>query len=581
VTRLAVQIGPAVENAELFENAKRAEEEIRRLSEETAVIDAVAKIVTSTLDIQDVYEEFAQNLRQLVDLDTVVISVIDVEAGTLEHKYGYGEMRDRYKVGAILALEGTRTADVLATGQTLVLGDTPDDFRFSRDADNFKAGLRASINTPLVYRGQIFGMLYLRSKKKGAFGPREQAIVERLANQISPAVRNAQLYEDSRQLYADHMRLAEVNSSMVEIGRIIGSSLDISEVYEGVYQEMEKLVPFDRIVINLANVDRGTLNKSYMSGSGVAQKDVGHVFQIATSFSGQAIMHGVTQVCDPSNEADLDGHLSSLLPHFRAGLRSFLAVPLVSSGVAIGTMRLNSTTPNAYTKEVVGIVERIASVIAPALENSLMYNQQKKSLEEKEVLLKEINHRVKNNLQIISSLLNLQSRDIEDERVLQSIRAGQDRIGAMAMVHEKLYQSADLARIDFGEYIKSLAANLVSSYGLGSQNVDLKVDVEEILLGVDEAIPCGVIVNEMVSNSLKHAFPGDRPGTIVVSFREVGDDYTMVFKDDGVGLPEGLDVSCPSSLGWTIVNALIGQLRGSIELGSNGGCEVKISFPKR
>ena len=130
------------------------------------------------------------------------------------------------------------------------------------------------------------------------------------------------------------------------------------------------------------------------------------------------------------------------------------------------------------------------------------------SLQEKEVLLKEINHRVKNNLQIISSLLNLQSRDIQDEQALRSFQVSQDRIRAMAMVHEMLYQSDDLARIDFGGYIKSLATDLGSAYGLGVRDIDLKIDVENIMLSVDTAIPCGVIVNELVANALKHAFPG-------------------------------------------------------------------------
>jgi two-component sensor histidine kinase len=149
----------------------------------------------------------------------------------------------------------------------------------------------------------------------------------------------------------------------------------------------------------------------------------------------------------------------------------------------------------------------------------------------------------------------------------------------MAMVHEKLYQSEDLARIDFGEYIESLAGNLINSYGLGSRDIVLKIDVDNILLGVDTAIPCGVILNELVANSLKHAFPGDRAVEIVVSFREVDNQYAMVFKDNGVGMSEEIDFDRPSSLGLTIVKALTGQLGGTIDLGCNDGCEVSISFP--
>ena len=186
---------------------------------------------------------------------------------------------------------------------------------------------------------------------------------------------------------------------------------------------------------------------------------------------------------------------------------------------------------------------------------------------------------MKNNLQIISSLLNLQSRDIEDPRVLRAFQTGQDRIAAMAMVHEKLYQSEDLARIDFGEYIRSLAGNMINSYGLGSRDIGLKIDVDNIFMGVDTAIPCGVIVNELVTNSLKHAFPGDRAGEIFVSFRKVDGQYTMLFKDDGVGISEDVDLNLPSTLGLTIVNALTDQLGGTIGMSRNDGCEVHITFP--
>jgi len=202
------------------------------------------------------------------------------------------------------------------------------------------------------------------------------------------------------------------------------------------------------------------------------------------------------------------------------------------------------------------------------------------SLYEKEVLLKEINHRVKNNLQIISSLLNLQSREINDEQALNSFRVSQDRIRAMAMVHEKLYQSDDLAKIDFGEYVEDLSADLGSAYGLYIRNIKLKIDVENLFLGIDIAIPCGVIVNELVSNSLKHAFPSGRSGEINISFRLVDHQYTMTFKDDGVGFPENLNIGEPSTLGLTIVDALTGQLGGTIKFSRNGGSEVQITFPE-
>ena len=287
-------------------------------------------------------------------------------------------------------------------------------------------------------------------------------------------------------------------------------------------------------------------------------------------------------------EAEAVRRFPALRASFRAGLRSFVVVPLIVRGAVIGILRVASTEKSIYTRRHLELLERIGGQIGGAIANSQTYTRHieaeeriKSPLLEKEVLLKEINPRVKNNLQIISSLLHLQSLEIQDAQALHSFQVSRDRILAIALVHEKLYQSDDLARIDFGEYIRRLADGLLSSYGLGLQNVNLKIDVYDILLGVDQAIPCGVIVNELVANSLKHAFPGGRPGEIAIGFRDVNGQYTMTFKDDGVGFPTDLDISRPSSLGLTIVKALTEQLGGAIGMGRNGACEIEITFPSR
>lgn len=201
------------------------------------------------------------------------------------------------------------------------------------------------------------------------------------------------------------------------------------------------------------------------------------------------------------------------------------------------------------------------------------------SLEEKEILLKEINHRVKNNLQIISSLLSLQSSNITDPLAQNYFRISQDRIKAMALIHEKLYQSEDLARIDFGDYLETLAPNLHQSYGNDTQNIELNIDAEFMLLGVDVAIPCGLIVNELISNSLKHAFPGNRSGAITVEAHTAGGTHTLVVRDNGIGIPENLDIGSSDSLGFTILNALSGQVRGTVEVENNDGALFRITFP--
>jgi PAS domain S-box-containing protein len=201
------------------------------------------------------------------------------------------------------------------------------------------------------------------------------------------------------------------------------------------------------------------------------------------------------------------------------------------------------------------------------------------SLREKEVLLKEIHHRVKNNMQVISSLINLQAQKVEDEDIREMFFESQHRIRSMALVHDKLYRSKDLARIDFAGYIESLAAHLVHSLRVDPSRVKLALDVRDVALDVNTAIPLGLIINELISNSLKHAFPWNRPGTVRIFLRPIEDSrYRLIVSDDGIGFPAGVDVRRTDTLGLQIVSMLAEQLDGTIAVTQSGGAVFTIEF---
>lgn len=201
------------------------------------------------------------------------------------------------------------------------------------------------------------------------------------------------------------------------------------------------------------------------------------------------------------------------------------------------------------------------------------------TLREKEVLLREIYHRVKNNLQMVSSLLSLQSNELEDEEARSSFKESQDRIRSMAMVHERLYGSGSLASIAFTEYIPSLTAYLFRSYSVGQDRVRLVTDVDDISVGIDTAIPCGLIINELLSNSLKYAFPGGRSGEVHIDLKRAGDsEFLLVIGDNGVGLPDGLDLKSTETLGMRLVVSLVRQLQGEMEIDSSNGTRFDIRF---
>ncbi|WP_017653396.1 sensor histidine kinase [Fortiea contorta] len=204
-------------------------------------------------------------------------------------------------------------------------------------------------------------------------------------------------------------------------------------------------------------------------------------------------------------------------------------------------------------------------------------NKLKSSLKEKEVLLKEIHHRVKNNLQVISSLLRLQARYINDEKAIDIFQDSQNRVRAMAMIHENLYQSHDLAKIEVADYIEKLTNNLICSYGV-KPNIQIHLEIEKFSLKIDTAIPCGLIINELISNALKHAFNNREQGDIYVNFSKLyTDKYSLSISDNGIGLPKDIDYYKNQSLGLQLVWNLVEQLEGSITF-NPVGTVFKISF---
>jgi len=220
----------------------------------------------------------------------------------------------------------------------------------------------------------------------------------------------------------------------------------------------------------------------------------------------------------------------------------------------------------------------ISGMIMDITPKKIAEKQIEKSLEEKEMLIKEIHHRVKNNLMVISSLLSLQSRYIKDETYKSIFKESQNRARSMALIHELLYQSSDLKRINFGKFINTLTGELYKIYISNQNLIKLNVNVESVMVDVNAAIPLGLIVNELVSNSMKHAFPDGRKGNINIEFCAVDDNYTLVVEDDGVGFPEDLDLNNTDSLGLRIVNSLTEQIEGKLIFDRTKGSKFIIKF---
>jgi PAS domain S-box-containing protein len=261
----------------------------------------------------------------------------------------------------------------------------------------------------------------------------------------------------------------------------------------------------------------------------------------------------------------------------RTGRAAYEILPKIGpGGVRLGWQDLY-TFPmiDGDTGAVGGVIEYVRDIT----ERKRAEEALKASLREKEVLLKEIHHRVKNNMQVVSSLLSLQAQHLHDPTAIGMFKDSQHRIRSMALVHEKLYQSKDLSRIDFGQYLQNLVVYLVHSYQIDSGRVRLKIDVGDAALDINTAVPCGLVVNELVTNALKHAFPGGRKGEVRISLRPGADGrFTLTVRDDGVGWPQGSDFRQTDTLGMQLVTMLVSQLDGTIELTRKPGTAFRISF---
>jgi PAS domain S-box-containing protein len=243
--------------------------------------------------------------------------------------------------------------------------------------------------------------------------------------------------------------------------------------------------------------------------------------------------------------------------------------------------RFTAELSAALLKDASGEPEAFIAVTYDITERQRTEETLKASLLEKEVLLKEVHHRVKNNLQIISSLLNLQASQLKDQESKHVFQEIKNRIYSMALVHKKLYQSRDFSNIDFNEYVEEMVNELLRAYQT-TVRISSEIEISNISFDIDTAITCGLILNELISNALKHAFPRGKKGNIYISIQPLeAPFYELTVRDNGVGMPGHFNLEETDSLGMKLVKMLTDQVEGSITITSDQGTTIKIKFPKK
>ena len=268
------------------------------------------------------------------------------------------------------------------------------------------------------------------------------------------------------------------------------------------------------------------------------------------------------------------------------GVRAYCCHPLLIEGELLGTLSFGTRTRPAFSSDDISLMKAVADHVALAMQRLLATKALRESeerirasLTEKEILLKEIHHRVKNNMQVISSLVDLQADEVKDETMRGVFKDVKFRVRSMAMVHEKLYQSNDFARVEFADYVRSLLSYLWRAQSSAIPGVELKMHLAPVLLPVNEAVPCGLILNELFTNALKHAFVDRTCGKLNVSLRRNGQgNVVLSVTDDGIGLPPEMDIKKVRSLGLRLVQMLARQLHASVEAKNDNGATFTISF---
>ncbi len=386
---------------------------------------------------------------------------------------------------------------------------------------------------------------------------------------------NIEYYDGIIEDITERKKMEKLKNSIYRISEAAHSAQDLDELFRSIHNIIGELMPAKNFYLALYDYDREMLSFPYFADEydeTPAPKKLGKGLTEYVLRSGEPLLASPGVFDDLVKKGEVEP--------IGAPSIDWLGVPLKTENKTFGIMVVQSYTEGVrFKEEDKEILKLVSAQTAMAIKRKHAEKQIKDSLREKEALLQEIHHRVKNNLQIISSLLNLQSRQIKDKDFIKMVKDSQSRIRSMALVHEKLYGSRDFSNINFSDYVRSLAIQLFQFHQVDPNLIQLKMNLGDVFLNIQTAIPCGLILNELITNSLKHAFPNGRGGEILIELHPFGEQtFQIIVQDNGVGIPGDLDLKQTTSMGLQIVTILVNQLEGSLEMQREGGTAAKVLF---
>jgi PAS domain S-box-containing protein len=558
---LTAQLSAATFNAMLYEQAQneiaekeKAEKALNSKTREIGFLYEAQKELSGSLDMTTVYDRINKIVSSKMSCDSMIISSYDKQKSEIKMLSVWADGRKANLLDAPpipLAPKGYGIqSEVIRSGESKLILNyeeyysrtiTKITYTNDKPEEHPKNLYSSAILVPMKIDGRVIGVIQVLSYKKNAYDNSDLQLLESLTGPITAATINASLYHQAQTEIIERSRkekeLGVIKKNLEEAQRI-------AHVGSWFYDQNTKTIINSAEISNILGMEKTVTGMELSDAMGIVHEE-------DRQSTTEKLRKAIEKRTSYTNEDRI------VRPDGEVRFVKIVGEPIFDDE---GEFRGMQGTMQDITD-----IKRINEEL-------------RKSLGEKELMLKEIHHRVKNNLQIVSSLLRLQSDKITDTAAIEYLKQSEQRVKSMALIHQQLYKTKDLARIDFGEYLGDLCTYLFFAYGVSRSRVDFRIEVKEVYFSIDTALPCGLIVNELVTNSIKHGFPGDTKGMVTICLHkdDIGKNH-LVIKDDGKGA-EKLDLENSSTLGMELVRTLIDQLEGEISVNTDSGTEIHLSF---